>query len=127
MADDCCSGKGAELERLAAQADQRRVLVIVLAINAVMFVVEFGGGIWAGSAALMSDSVDMLGDALVYGVSIYALAKSARWKAGAAAVKGLFILLLGTGVVWEIYAKIAHGWRSHGESNPGFSLERAAS
>jgi cation diffusion facilitator family transporter len=109
MADDCCAGKSKELERLAARAEQRRVLTAVLAINAVMFAVEFGGGVWAGSAALMSDSVDMLGDALVYGVSIYALSRSDRWKAGAAIFKGLFILALGLAVVAEIAAKIAYG------------------
>lgn len=61
MADDCCASKGRELERLARQGDQRRVLLIVLAVNAVMFVAEFAGGLVAGSAALMADSVDMLG------------------------------------------------------------------
>jgi len=74
MADSCCSAKSHELERLARQADQRRVLLAVLAINAVMFVLEFGAGIVAGSTALMADATDMLGDALVYAVSLYALA-----------------------------------------------------
>lgn len=109
MADDCCSSKGSELEILAAQADQRRVLVAVLLINAVMFVLEFGAGIIAGSTALMADATDMLGDALVYAVSIYALARSDRWKAGAAMFKGLFILALGIGVVVNIVVKIQSG------------------
>lgn len=109
MSDPCCSSKGAEIERLASQADQRRVLVTVLAINAVMFVVEFGAGVVAGSTALMADAADMLGDALVYGVSLYALARSDRWKAGAAMFKGLFILLLGVGIVINVVAKINSG------------------
>lgn len=109
MADDCCSSKGQELERLAGQANQRRVLVIVLIINAMMFVVEFGAGIIAGSTALMADASDMLGDALVYGVSIYAISRSARWKAGAAAFKGALILLLGVGIVMNIVVKINSG------------------
>jgi cation diffusion facilitator family transporter len=109
MADDCCSSKSVELERLARDADQRRVLVVVLAINAVMFVVEFGAGAVAGSTALMADAADMLGDALVYGVSIYALARSAQWKAGAAMVKGILILLLGVGIVINIVLKIQSG------------------
>jgi cation diffusion facilitator family transporter len=109
MADDCCSGKGADLERLARQADQRRVLVTVLAINAAMFVVEFGAGLVAGSAALMADSVDMFGDALVYGISIYALTRSARWKAGAALAKGLFILVFGLAVAVDIVVKLRTG------------------
>ena len=109
MADDCCSTKSQELERLAQQADQRRVLLIVLVINAVMFVAEFGAGIIAGSTALMADASDMLGDALVYGVSLYALSRSDRWKAGAAALKGVFILLLAFGIAFNIVVKVSSG------------------
>ena len=109
MADHCCASKGQELEKLANQADQRRVLVTVLVINAVMFVLEFGAGIVAGSTALMADATDMLGDALVYGVSIYAIARSDRWKAGAAMFKGVFILALGIGIVLNVIAKVQSG------------------
>lgn len=109
MADDCCAHKGQELERLARQKDQRRVLSIVLALNAIMFVAEFGAGLVAGSAALMADAVDMLGDAMVYGLSLYALNRGARWQAAAALSKGGFILLFGLGVLVEIGVKIATG------------------
>lgn len=109
MADDCCSVKSTELEALAQQEGQRRVLLAVLAINAVMFVLEFGAGIIAGSAALMADATDMLGDALVYGVSLFALDRSARWKAGAAMFKGVFILLLGAGIAVNVAIKIRSG------------------
>lgn len=54
----------------------------------------------------MADASDMLGDAFVYGVSIYALARSDRWKAGAAMLKGVVILLLGAGIVLNVIAKI---------------------
>ncbi len=106
---DCCSNKGSELEKLARQADQRRVLIVVLAINAAMFVLELGAGLIAGSAALMADATDMLGDALVYGLSLYALDRSARWKAGAAMFKGVFILLMGLGIAVNIAIKISSG------------------
>jgi cation diffusion facilitator family transporter len=109
MADHCCSSKGRELEKLSKQADQRRVLVSVLVINAGMFVLEFGAGIMAGSTALMADATDMLGDALVYGVSIYAIARSNRWKAGAAMFKGVFILALSVGIVLNVIAKVHSG------------------
>ena len=66
MADHCCQAKGAELEKLALRADQRRVLVVVLVINAAMFFAEFGAGLVAGSAALMADATDMLGDRRSY-------------------------------------------------------------
>lgn len=109
MSDRCCISKETEIARLARQLEQRGVLFVVLAINAAMFVVEFGTGVIAGSAALMADSVDMFGDALVYGLSLYALARSSRWKAGAALAKGLFILIFGLAIVVDITIKIRNG------------------
>ena len=109
MSDDCCSGKQIELERVAGRAGQRRVLVTVLAINAAMFLLEFSVGLIAGSAALMADSVDMMGDALVYGLSIYALERSHRWKAGAAMAMGCFILAFGVAVIADIMIKLKSG------------------
>ncbi len=109
MADDCCASKGRELERLARQADQRRVLQAVLAINAAMFVAEFAAGVIAGSTALMADSVDMLGDALVYALSLYALDRGDLWKARAALAKGGFILFFGLAVAVNIAIKLNSG------------------
>ena len=85
------------------------MLLLVLAINAVMFVVEFAAGVIAGSAALMADATDMFGDALVYGLSLYALGRSERSKAGAALVKGIFILLLGAGIILNLVIKLQSG------------------
>ncbi|QAY77137.1 cation transporter [Sphingosinicella sp. BN140058] len=78
-------------------------------LNLMMFVVEFGAGLIANSAALMADSVDMLGDGLVYGISLYALDRSLRWRAGSALLKGGFILFLGLGVIVEIIVKLVWG------------------
>jgi len=105
----CCHDKGHELERMALHKDIRRVLVIVMMLNAMMFVLEFCAGLVARSASLMADSVDMLGDALVYAISLYALEKSLRWRAGSALLKGGFILALGLGVLVEIVVKIFWG------------------
>jgi Co/Zn/Cd efflux system component len=109
VSGDCCHGKGHELERIALHKDIRRVLVVVMMLNFLMFVLEFGAGIIADSAALMADSVDMLGDGLVYGISLYALDRSLRWRAGMALVKGAFILALGLGVIVEIGIKMIWG------------------
>lgn len=109
MSAHCCHDKGQELERIALHKDIRRVLVVVLMLNAMMFVLEFTAGLVAQSAALMADSVDMLGDALVYAISLYALDRSLRWRAGSALIKGGFILLLGLGVVIQIGIKIVWG------------------
>lgn len=106
--DACCHHKADEVAALAKQG-RRRVLVLVLAINLAMFVVEFGAGIVARSTALMADSVDMLGDALVYALSLYALSRSDRWKAGAALAKGVTILAFGGWIAFEIVGKLASG------------------
>ena len=109
MVDDCCSAKGDTIAQLARRADQRHVLVIVMLINAAMFVIEFGGGVAAGSSALMADAVDMLGDAAVYALSLYALSRGPRWEAGAAVAKDVIILLFGVAVIAQIIGKIVYG------------------
>ena len=107
--DDCCTAKGDEIAALGQIASVRRVLQVVLAINATMFVVEFTAALFADSTALMADSVDMLGDALVYVLSLYALGRSLRWRAGAALAKGSLIGLFGVGVVVEVATKLESG------------------
>lgn len=109
MADDCCSKKGNTIAALAVKRDQRRVLIIVMMINFVMFAVEFSGGLIARSTALMADSVDMFGDAFVYALSLYALNRGPRLEAGAAITKGVIILLFGILVIAEIASKILNG------------------
>jgi cation diffusion facilitator family transporter len=109
MSAHCCDSKGEELEKLALQADQRRVLVIVLIINLGMFFAEFGAGLVAGSAALMADATDMLADAFVFGLSLYAVARSDRWKAGVAVFKGALILVLGLGILVNVAVKMQSG------------------
>ncbi len=79
--------------------DHIRVLKIVLAINFVMFVVEAGGGLLFRSVALLGDSMDMLEDALVYALSLYVIDRGPTWKARAAFLKGLVMMLLGGGVL----------------------------
>ena len=85
----------------ALRESHGRVLWIVLAINAVMFVVEGVAGVLAHSTSLLADALDMLGDALVYAFSLFVLARSVRWQAGAALVKGGFMLAFGVAVLAE--------------------------
>ena len=85
--DSCCETKSSELSVL--RAEHRKVLIVVLIINAVLFVVEAGAGLLAHSTALLADSLDMLGDSLVYGFSLYVLWQSADWRAMAAVLKGI--------------------------------------
>ena len=106
--DDCCSKKSETLN-LLAQGDQRRVLIIVMAVNAIMFVAEFGFGVFARSTAMMADSVDMLGDAIVFGLSLYALSRGDRWQAGAALAKGSLIFAFAIGIFVASTMKMAQG------------------
>jgi len=100
----CCEDKSCEITAL--RASHARVLWIVLVINAVMFVVEGTAGLMANSTALLADALDMLGDALVYGFSLFVLDRSARWQAGASLAKGLFMLAFGLGVLAEATYKV---------------------
>ena len=88
------------------RANHRRILWVVLAINAAMFLIEGVAGLLANSTSLLADALDMLGDALVYGFSLFALSRSARWQAGAALAKGAFMLALGLGVLGEAAYKV---------------------
>jgi cation diffusion facilitator family transporter len=102
---DCCEDKACAIEALRER--QAATLKIVLAINAVMFVVELGSGLMARSTALLSDSLDNLGDALTYGLSLYAVPRGAREKAKVALFKGGLILAAGLFVLGQIAYRIA--------------------
>jgi len=97
---DCCEDKACAIEAL--QERQSSTLKIVLAINAVMFVVELAAGLIASSTALLSDSLDNLGDALTYGLSLYAVSRGARHKALVALFKGGLILTAGLFVLGQV-------------------------
>ena len=97
------------------QARQRRVLRVVLGINLAMFVLEFGAGLLAHSTALLADSVDMLGDALVYGFSLYVIARGPAWQARAALLKGGIMAAFAAGVVVEVILKLVRGVTPDGE------------
>ena len=90
---DCCNDKACELDALRGR--QSSTLKWVLGINAVMFVVELTAGLMSGSLSLLADSLDMLGDALVYGFSLYVVARGARMKARAALFKGIIMAMFG--------------------------------
>src|SRR5690242_5211330 len=100
---DCCEVRSDIPER------QRRVLHAVLWINAVMFLAESIAGVVAGSTALLADSVDMLGDAIVYGFSLYVVSRGAVWQARGALLKGVIMAAFGVGVVVQVIVKIVAG------------------
>jgi cation diffusion facilitator family transporter len=104
--DNCCEKKTCELEQIRGR--HRRVLYAVLWINAAMFLIEGGAGLLAHSTSLLADGLDMLGDALIYGFSLFVLTRSTRWQVGAALSKGGFMFVFGIGVLAEAVYKIVH-------------------
>ena len=81
----------------------KRALIAVILINAVMFVVEIFAGGLAGSQALKADALDFLGDALTYGISLWAIGKSMQTRAYAAVFKGVSLAGMG---LWVLSATI---------------------
>ncbi len=73
-----------------------------------MFGAEAVGGVIARSTALFADSLDMLGDAAVYGFSLYVISRGPRWQARAALLKGFIMAALGAGVFLQAALKIAY-------------------
>jgi len=105
LMSDCCNHES-ELETFRQR--QSGTLKVVLTINAVMFFVIVVAGLYAGSTALLSDSLDNLGDALTYALSLYAVSLGARMKARVALFKGLLILLAAIVVVGQIGYKLVN-------------------
>jgi len=101
---------GCEIENAGAR--ERRLLVTLLSINAVMFVVELASGIAGDSAGLLADSLDMLADATVYGMALAAVGRRKSAKARAALVSGYFQIALSLWVAVEVVRRLI------GESEP---------
>ena len=89
--------------------EESRVLKLLLAINGGMFLIEFITGIMADSMGLISDSLDMLADASVYLISLYAVGKTLALKKRSARVNGYFQIVLGLGVLIETIRRFIYG------------------
>lgn len=85
---------------------------VVIALNAVMFVVEIVAGQVAGSMALQADALDFLGDTLTYGMTLAVIGQALRVRAGAALLKGLSLGAMG------LYVFGASLWRTFVEGTP---------
>lgn len=85
---------------------QKRTLRIVLGINAVMFIVIVVSALAGRSASLLADSLDNLGDALTYALSLFVVAKGLEAKAKVALFKGALILFAAIGISGQVVYKI---------------------
>ena len=103
---DCCESKACALDQLRTR--QASTLKTVLWINAGMFVVVMAAGLYASSSALLADSLDNLGDALTYALSLYAVGRGNRVKGMVSVLKGALILAAALFVAGQIGYKLIH-------------------
>lgn len=101
MASSCCEVPG----QAPADALYRKALWAVLAVNAVMFVVELTGGLMAGSVSLQADALDFLGDSTTYAITLLVLGMGAVWRSRAGLAKGVALIAFG---VWVLAMSIMH-------------------
>src|SRR5689334_8788286 len=103
MADDCCCAPPPlNLDPHRGNVGYRRVLWLVLAINGVMFLVEIGAGVAAGSASLQADALDFLGDTGNYVIGLVVVGMALRYRAMAALAKGLTMGAFGLWVIGTV-------------------------
>ncbi len=110
------AGCGCEAELKAGE--ERRVLLALLGINAVMFALEIVLGIISESTALIADSLDMLADAAVYGIALYAVGRTLAVKIRAAHLSGVFQIVLGVAVLVDVARRALFG----SEPEPAFMI-----
>lgn len=102
MGAHCCNHD----QEISRSRRYRNILWVALAVNFAMFAVEIGAGLRAGSVSLLADSLDFLGDAGNYAISLWVLGLGVVLRARAAQFKALSMLLFGLGVlaaaVWQL-------------------------
>lgn len=99
----CGCGNEAKFDGLSS--GYKRVLWVVIGINAVMFAIEIGAGMLAGSQALKADALDFLADTATYGLSLFVIGMPLIWRARAALFKGMSLGILG---LWVLASTAYH-------------------
>ncbi len=103
MSHGCC-----EIEEELAHGAKRKVLWLVLVINLIMFFVEGIAGWLAQSNALMADALDMLGDAAIYGFSLFVIQHDPVWRTRAAILKGIIMSVFALGILGSAIYRVSH-------------------
>jgi Co/Zn/Cd efflux system component len=106
---ECCCPPPLNLDSHRGNQAYRRVLWAVLAINAVMFLVEIGAGLAAGSASLQADALDFLGDSANYAISLFVVGMALRFRATAALLKSATMGVFGLWVIGTVVWHAMHG------------------
>ncbi len=105
MSAHCCDHGHEHANAAANSPAYKRILWIALAVNLAMFVVEIGAGLAASSVSLLADSLDFLGDAGNYGISLFVLGMAIQWRARASLLKAASMGAFG---LWVAFTTINH-------------------
>lgn len=112
------TGLGYQLDRLGEQEQARshltpgykRALWIVIVLNVGYGLIEGVGGFLADSQALKADALDFVGDGLISFLGLLAIGWHLIWRARSALIQGVFLGVLGLGVIGTtIYRIIVKG------------------
>ena len=101
----CCENKSFD----GTSPAYRRALVAVIAINAVMFVIEMSAGVISGSQALKADALDFAGDTATYALSLMVIGASVRTRAFASLFKGASLALIAIAVLGMTAVRVLDG------------------
>src|ERR1700682_1866769 len=105
MSAHCCDHAREQGAAAANSPAYRRVLWLALGVNLAMFFVEIGAGLAAQSVSLLADSLDFLGDAGNYGLSLFVLGMALQWRARASLLKAASMGAFG---LWVAATTIQH-------------------
>ncbi len=105
MSDSCCQG---HIDVAVLNAKQRRILIIVLVINAITFLMMIFAANISGSSSLLSGALDNFGDAMTYVLSLFVVGAGLAAKARVAMFKGLLIFGAALAVAYVIGLRILH-------------------
>ena len=86
-----------------ATPEFRRILWVIIALNATMFLVELGAGLAGQSMALQADALDFLGDSATYAITLMVIGRALSLRAKAALFKGVSLAVLG---LWVLGATV---------------------
>jgi Co/Zn/Cd efflux system component len=101
--DACC-----DVDREFLDQSQRKTLWLVLAINSAMFIAVLAAAVIANSSSLLSGTIDNLGDAFTYALSLHAVSNGRRHKARVSLIKGFLILFAALSVFAHVVFKLSH-------------------
>ena len=90
-------------------SEQRKILLIVLALNIVLVASLMITGVMADSSGLIANAVDNASDAAVYAISLFAIGRPLRWKRIAAMASGVLLLIFAVGVLGDAIHRFITG------------------